>query len=123
MRPVLEYGSSVCDRHTKGIQGELEKVQNRAARFIATNYAFEEGSMIGVFDQLKWEFLKKKKKKKKKKEKRKKKKKKKKKKKQEDGCYTKCIISTDDLIRKIRLCGNNHSNHSMAFQIPSASIN
>ena len=108
MRPVLEYGSSVCDRHTKGIQGELEKVQNRAARFIATNYAFEEGSMIGVFDQLKWEFLKKKKKKKKK---------------QEDGCYTKCIISTDDLIRKIRLCGNNHSNHSMAFQIPSASIN
>ena len=33
VRPVLEYGSSVSDPHTKGLQEELEKVQNRAARF------------------------------------------------------------------------------------------
>ena len=30
VRPVLEYGSSVWDTH--GLQEELEKVQNRAAR-------------------------------------------------------------------------------------------
>ena len=33
VRPVLEYGSSVWDPHTKGLQEEPEKVQNRAARF------------------------------------------------------------------------------------------
>ena len=34
VRPVLEYGSSVWDPHTKCLQEELEKVQNRAARFV-----------------------------------------------------------------------------------------
>ena len=28
--PVLEYGSSIWDPHTHGLQEELEKVQNRA---------------------------------------------------------------------------------------------
>ena len=74
VRPVLEYGSSVWDPHTHGLQEELEKVQNphthglqeelekvqnRAARFVTGNYVFETGSMTGILDQLKWESLKK----------------------------------------------------------------
>ena len=57
VRPVLEYGSSVWDPHTK--QEELEKVQNHAARFVTRNYTFEEGSMTSILEQLKWESLKK----------------------------------------------------------------
>ena len=38
VRPVLEYGSSVWDPHTHGLQEELEKVQNRAARFVTGNW-------------------------------------------------------------------------------------
>ena len=37
----------------------LEKVQNRAARFVTGNYVFETGSMTGILGQLKWESLKK----------------------------------------------------------------
>ena len=59
VRPVLEYGSSVWDPHTKCLQEELEKVQNRAARFVTRNYTFEEGSMTGILEQLRWESLKK----------------------------------------------------------------
>ena len=44
---------------TKCLQEELEKVQNRAARFVTRNYTFDEGSMIGILEQLKWESLKK----------------------------------------------------------------
>ena len=40
VRPVLEYGSSVWGPDTKGPQEELEKVQNRAARFVSRNYIF-----------------------------------------------------------------------------------
>ena len=47
VRPVLEYGSSVWDPHTHGLQEELEKVQN-AARFVTGNYVFETGSMTGI---------------------------------------------------------------------------
>ena len=57
VRPVLEYGSSVWDPHTHGLQEELEKVQNRAARFVTGNYVFETGSMTGILGQLKWESL------------------------------------------------------------------
>ena len=59
MRPVLEYGSSVWDHHTHGLQKELEKVQNRAARFVTGNYVFETGSITGTLGQLKCESLKK----------------------------------------------------------------
>ena len=38
VRPVLEYGSSVWDPHTHGLQEELEKVRNRTARFVTGNY-------------------------------------------------------------------------------------
>ena len=58
--PVLEYGSSVWDPHIHGLQEELEKVQNRAGRFVTGNYVFETGSMTGILGlDLKWEYLKK----------------------------------------------------------------
>ena len=57
--PVLEYGSSVLDPHTQCLHEELEKVQNRAARFVTGNYVFETGSMTDILGQLKWESLKK----------------------------------------------------------------
>ena len=105
VRPVLEYGSSVWDPHTHGLQEELEKVQNSAARFVTGNYVFETGSMTGILGQLKWESLKKRRK---------------------DsrlillykGLKGKARIPTDDLIPKNRRCRNQHS---LAFQIPSAS--
>ena len=105
VRPVLEYGRSVWDPHTHGIQEELEKVQNRAARFVTGNYVFETGSMTGILGQLKRESLKKRRK---------------------DsrlillykGLKGKARIPTDDLIPKNRRCRNQHS---LAFQIPSAS--
>ena len=37
------------------LQHEIEKVQNRAARFVASNYSFETGSMTGILEYLKWE--------------------------------------------------------------------
>ena len=59
VRPILEYGSSVWDPHPDKLQKELEKVQNRAARFVTRNYNYETGSMTGILGQLKWESLKK----------------------------------------------------------------
>ena len=59
VHPVLEYGSSVWDPYAKGLQEELENVQNRASRFVTRNYTFEERSMTGILEQLKWESLKK----------------------------------------------------------------
>ena len=45
VRPVLKYSGSVWDPSGVGLQNELEKVQNRAARFVTGNYIFETGSM------------------------------------------------------------------------------
>ena len=59
VRPFLEYGSSVWVPHTDMLQKELEKVQNRAARFVTRNYVYEPGSMTGILGQLKWESFKK----------------------------------------------------------------
>ena len=59
VRPVLEYSGSVWDPSGVGLQNELEKVQNRAARFVTGNYNFESGSMTGILEHLKWESLKK----------------------------------------------------------------
>ena len=92
--------------HTKCLQEELEKVQNRAARFVTRNDTFEEGSMTGILDQLKWESLKKR---------------------RTDnrlillykGLKGKAKIPTDDLIPKTRRCRNSHSK---VFQLPSANI-
>ena len=77
-------------------------VQNRAARYVTRNYAFDVGSMTGIFEHIKWKrrtnnrliLLYK-------------------------GLKGKARIPTDDLIPQTRLCRNNHS---MAFQLPSASI-
>ena len=53
VRPILEYGSSVWDPHPDKLKKELEKVQNRAARFVTRNYDYETGSMTGILGQLK----------------------------------------------------------------------
>ena len=37
VRPILEYGRSVWDPHCNGLNGELENVQKRAARFVTRN--------------------------------------------------------------------------------------
>ena len=105
VHPILEYGSSIWDPHTDKLQEELEKVQNRAARFVTRNYVYETGSMTGILGQLKWEPLKKRRK---------------------DnsiillykGLKGKARIPTDYLIPKTR---RGRNQHSLAFQIPSAS--
>ena len=48
----MEYGSSVWDPYTDKLQEELEKVQNRAARFVIRNYVYKTGSMTGILGQL-----------------------------------------------------------------------
>ena len=57
--PVLEYGSSVLDPHTQCLHEELEKVQNRAARFVTGNYVFETGSMTDILEHLNGNLLRK----------------------------------------------------------------
>ena len=97
VRPILEYGSSVWDPHPDKLREELEKVQNRAARFVTRNYVYETGSMTGILGILKWESLKKRRK---------------------DnrlillyilGLKGKARIPTDDLIPKTRRGRNQHS--------------
>ena len=83
----------------------MEKVQNRAARFVPGNYVLETGSMTGILGQLKRESLEKKRK---------------------DSRLIllykdlkgKARIPTEDVIPKNSRCRNQHS---LAFQIPSAS--
>ena len=53
--PILEHGRSVWDPYTDKLQEDLEKVQNRAARFVTRNYVFETKSMTGILGHLKWE--------------------------------------------------------------------
>ena len=105
VRTFLEYGSSVWDPHYEGLI--YEKVQKRAARFVTWNYTYEKGSMTDILKKLKWESLQKRRK---------------------DnriillykGLKGRAKIPTDDLIPKYRRCRNQHS---LAFQIPSASTN
>ena len=59
VRPVLEYSGSVWDPSGVSLRNELEKVQNRAARFVTGNYNFESGSMTCILEHLKCESLKK----------------------------------------------------------------
>ena len=101
VRPIVVYGSSVWDPHPDKLQEELEKVQ----KFVTSNYVYETGSMTGILGQLKWESLKKRRK---------------------DnrlillykGLKGKARIPTYDLIPKTR---RGRNQHSLAFQIPSAS--
>ena len=104
VRLILEYGSTVWHPHCNGLSDDLENVQKCAARFVTRNYSYETGSMSGILE-LKWETLQKRRK---------------------DnrlilmykGLKGKARIPTDDLIPKNRRCRNQHS---MVFQIPSAS--
>ena len=80
-------------------------MQKRASRFVTRNYSYETGSMTGILEKLKWETFQKRRK--------------------DDrlklmykGLKGKARIPTDDLIPKNRRCRNQHS---MVFQIPSAS--
>ena len=59
VRPILEYGSYVWDPQGVVLQQKIEKVQNMAARFVASNYSFETGSMTGILENLKSKSLKK----------------------------------------------------------------
>ena len=102
VRLILEYGSSVWDAYTHGLQDELEKVQNRAATFQIRNYTREEGSMTGIIELLKWGSLKKRRK------------------------ENRLILLYKGLKGKVRIpypktrrCRNQHS---MAFQIPTAGV-
>ena len=107
VRPILEYGSPVWDPHYEGLIDDLEKVHTSAARVVTRNYTYEKGSMTDILKKLKWESLQKRRK---------------------DnriillykGLKGRAKIPTDDLIPKNRRCRNQHS---LAFQIPSASSN
>ena len=57
VRPIFEYGSTVCDPHCNGLNDELENVQKRAARFVTRNYSYGTGSMTGILEELKRETL------------------------------------------------------------------
>ena len=102
VRPVLEYSGSVWDPSGVGLPNELEKVQNRAARFVTGNFNFETGSMTGILEHLKWESLKKR---------------------RRDsrlvllykGLKGKDSILIYDLIPLVRRCRNDHS---MTYQVP-----
>ena len=50
---VLEYGSCVCDPQGVVLQKQIEKVQNRAARFVSINYWFETGRMTAILEKTK----------------------------------------------------------------------
>ena len=50
VRPILEYGSTVWDPHCNGLNGELENVRKRAARFVTRNYSYKTGSMTGILE-------------------------------------------------------------------------
>ena len=104
VRPVLEYSDSGLDPSGVGLQNALEKVPNRAVKFVTGNYNFEIGSMNGILEHLKWEYLKKR---------------------RRDnrlillykGLTVKASITTHDLIPLVRRCRNNHS---VAYQVPIA---
>ena len=86
----------VWDPSGVGLQNELEKIQNRAARFVTGNYNFETGSMTDILEHLKWESPKKRRRGKRvillyK------------------GLKGKASIPTDDLIPLVRRWRNHHS--------------
>ena len=85
-------------------RGEIEKVQNRAARFVTSHYCFEIGSMTRILEKLKWESLKKR---------------------RRDsrlillykGLKGAASIPIDDLIPPMR---RSRNHHSLTFQTPAA---
>ena len=53
VRPIWSM-LALFGTHMEVVQEELEKVQNRADRFVAENYNFETGSMTSILEQLGW---------------------------------------------------------------------
>ena len=45
------------DPHCNGLNGKLENVQKRGARFMTRNCSHETGRLTGIFEELKWEIL------------------------------------------------------------------
>ena len=56
VRPSLEYASTVWDPHQKNLVSEVEKVQRRAARYVANNYE-PRASVTNMLEELHWETL------------------------------------------------------------------
>ena len=54
--PILEYASTVWDPHAKELVHQLEMVQRRAARFVASNYR-RRYSVTTILTQLQWQTL------------------------------------------------------------------
>ena len=104
VRPILEYDNSVWDHQSILLQDELEKVQKREAGYVTGNYTYENGSMSGILEQLKWGSLKKRRKnsrlimlyK---------------------GLKSEASIPTNDIVPPIRRTRNHHF---LAFQTPLA---
>ena len=57
VRPVLEYASSVWDPHCSFLTNDIEKIQNRSARFVTSNYSYEPGTMTNILQDLHWKPL------------------------------------------------------------------
>ena len=57
VKPVLEYGCSVWDPHTKNQIDNLDRVQKNAARFVLNVYSFTKGSTERNLNTLKWTSL------------------------------------------------------------------
>ena len=55
-RPQVEYGATVWDRHTTVNIIKLEGVQNRAARFVTSDYSYTS-SVTSMINDLGWESL------------------------------------------------------------------
>lgn len=56
VRPMLEYACVAWDPQSKSLCNMLELVQNRAARFVSSNYDFTF-SVTAIKDRLGWELL------------------------------------------------------------------
>ena len=57
VRPHVEYASSVWSPHQNYQVDKLEKVQRKAARFVKNCWIREEGVMINMLSDLKWDSL------------------------------------------------------------------
>ena len=58
VRPHLEYCATVWDPYRENQIKQLEAVQRRAARFVTSNYTYEEGTVTKLLQELNWQTLK-----------------------------------------------------------------
>ena len=54
VKPVIEYGCSVWDPHTKDQISNLDKIQKSAARYVLNDYTFEKGATNTNMNKLGW---------------------------------------------------------------------